>query len=322
MPVDHYENFPVASVLVPRRLRGAIEAIYWFARTADDIADEGDAPAADRLAALEGYRERLDSIEGVMVAGGAGAKGRTRRLDWTGGAGDAEQGGARHAVVSATAADTDEARHWNQLTRVIDAHRLPIAPFRDMIDAFSQDVVKARYATFSEIDSYCRRSANPVGRLLLHLFDAADERNVRDSDDICTALQLLNFCQDVAIDRRKDRLYIPLEELSASGVTIEAIDNAIVDARWQRLFAVQLERAAALLERGKPLALRLPGRFGLELRAIVAGGERIAARLRAIQGDVFRARPILGRLDWLVIGWRTLVPSRPASPAVPRPVLR
>ena len=287
MPVDHYENFPVASVLVPRRLRGAIEAIYWFARSADDIADEGDDPPDVRLAALEKYLEQLNLIE---------------------------QRGA--------AARTADAAHWQHLSGVIAEHGLPINLFRDLIDAFSQDVVKTRYANFSEVESYCRRSADPVGRLLLHLFDAVDERNLRDSDAICTALQLLNFCQDVAIDRLKDRLYIPLEELAASGVTIADIDRGMVDARWQRLFALQLDRAAMLLERGKPLASRLPGRFGLELRAIVAGGERIAARLRATRGDVFRGRPVLGRLDWIAIGWRTLVPSRTAPPATPRPVLR
>ena len=289
MPVDHYENFPVASVLVPRRLRGAIEAIYWFARTADDIADEGDDPPALRLAALGSYLERLDRIE------------------------------QRRALDGIPASD---AIHWQRVADVIDEHRVPMSLFRDLIDAFSQDVVKTRYANFAEVESYCRRSANPVGRMMLHLFDAADERNIRDSDAICTALQLLNFCQDVAIDRSKDRLYFPLDEIAASGVTIAAIDRGIVDARWQTLFALQLERATSLLARGKPLASRLPGRFGLELRAIVAGGERIATRLRATGGDVFRARPVLGRLDWIAIGWRTLVPSRLKSASTPRPVLR
>lgn len=292
MPVDHYENFPVASILVPRRLREPIESIYWFARSADDIADEGDAPPGARLAALEEYLGRLDVIESSLEAGKVELKGLS------------------------------DDSNWSRLAQVIAEHKLPIALFRDLIYAFSQDVVKTRYADFAELESYCRRSANPVGRLLLHLFGASTEQNVRDSDAICTALQLLNFCQDIAIDRRKDRLYIPLDELAASGVTIESIDNAIVDLRWQRLFDVQLERAASLLERGKPLALRLPGRFGLELRAIVAGGERIAARLRATQGDVYRGRPVLGRLDWIAVGWRTLVPSRPISPGTPRPALR
>ena len=280
---DHYENFPVASVLVPKAYRGAIESIYWFARSADDIADEGDDPPAVRLAALDRYRSMLDAI------------GHGRPVDGI---------------------------DWSRLADTIGAHRLPIQPFHDLLDAFAQDVVKTRFADFGEIESYCRRSANPVGRLLLCLFDADDDRNARDSDAICTALQLINFCQDVAIDRRKDRLYIPLDELAASGVTIDDIDRGTVDARWQRLFAQQLDRALALLERGKPLAGRLSGRFGLELRAIVAGGERIGARLRATRGDVFRHRPTLSRTDWLAIGWRALVAGRSAPPAAARALQR
>ena len=271
MPVDHYENFPVASVLVPKAFRGPIEAIYWFARSADDIADEGDDPPSARLAVLDAYRGQLDAIERGAVVDGA---------------------------------------EWTRLAGTIRAHGLPLQPFRDLLDAFAQDVVKTRYASFAEVESYCRRSANPVGRLLLRLFRADDERNLRESDAICTALQLINFCQDVAIDLRKDRVYIPLDELEEAGVTIDAIGRGVVDACWQRLFVQQLDRALALLERGKPLGSRLSGRFALELRAIVAGGERIGARLRATDGDVFRQRPTLKRSDWLTIGWRALVPSR------------
>ena len=278
MPVDHYENFPVASVLAPRRLRGAIEAIYWFARSADDLADEGNDPPAVRLAALDGYRTQLLAIE----CGEAGAD-----------------------------------PHWRRLASAIAVHRLPLQPFRDLLDAFAQDVVQARYADFPELDEYCRRSANPVGRLMLHLFEAADDRNLRDSDAICTSLQLLNFCQDVQIDRDKGRIYIPADEMAAAGVDAAQIGQGIVDERWRHLFIQQLDRALALMDRGRPLALRLPGCIGLELKAIVAGGDRIGARLRATGGDVFRQRPMLSRSDWLIIGWRTLWPARSAT----RPVL-
>ena len=277
MPVDHYENFPVASVLVPKRLRGAIEAIYWFARSADDIADEGDRPPAWRLAVLDDYRAHLDAI-------GRGV------------------------------AQTDV--QWARIARVIVAHRLPLQLFHDLLDAFAQDVVKQRYADYAELAEYCRRSANPVGRLMLHLFDAATEENFADSDAICTSLQLLNFCQDVRIDHDNARIYIPADEMAAAGVTAQQIGQQAVDARWQRLFSLQLDRALGLLARGKPLVSRIRGRFGLELRAIVAGGERIGTRLRATGGDVFRQRPTLTRLDWIIVGWRALLPGRVKARAI------
>ena len=280
MPVDHYENFPVASVLVPRRYRGPIAAIYWFARSADDIADEGDDPPAARLAALNAYRRQLDDIE---------------------------RGIERGVETSAP--------QWSRLATTVVDHRLPLPPFRDLLDAFSQDVVKSRYTDFAELDHYCRRSANPVGRLMLHLFGATSDQNIRDSDDICTALQLLNFCQDVRIDFDNNRIYIPQDEMASVGVDEQQIARGIVDARWQRLFTMQLDRALALLDRGKPLALRVPGRFGLELRAIVAGGERIGERLRATGGDVFRHRPTLSKVDWFIVAWHTLFPATCASRA-------
>src|SRR5262245_25803800 len=161
MSVGHYENFPVASWLLPGALRPAVAAIYWFARTADDFADEGDAPAADRLVRLDAYRADLDRI----AAGTA-------------------------PVLPVLA----------RLAPVIAAHGLPLRPFRDLLDAFSQDVVKTRYASFDEVLDYCRRSANPVGLLMLHLFGAASAENACRSDAICTGLQLANFWQDVAVD--------------------------------------------------------------------------------------------------------------------------
>ena len=284
MPVDHYENFPVASVLVPRRYRGPIAAIYWFARSADDIADEGDDPPAARLTALNAYRRQLDDIERGV-----------------------ERGIERGVETSAP--------QWSRLATTVVDHRLPLPPFRDLLDAFSQDVVKSRYTDFAELDHYCRRSANPVGRLMLHLFGATSDQNIRDSDDICTALQLLNFCQDVRIDFDNNRIYIPQDEMATVGVDEQQIARGIVDARWQRLFTMQLDRALALLDRGKPLALRVPGRFGLELRAIVAGGERIGERLRATGGDVFRRRPTLSKVDWFIVAWHTLFPATCASRA-------
>jgi squalene synthase HpnC len=283
MPAAHYENFPVASALLPGRLRPAVRDIYWFARSADDLADEGRHPASWRLAALDDYRRRLDAVE----AGNPGA----------------DPG-------------------WRRLAATIVQHELPLGLFRDLLDAFTQDVVQSRYADFADVEKYCRRSANPVGRLLLHLFGRADAPNLRDSDAICTGLQLLNFCQDVALDSQKDRIYIPLDEMSAHGVTEAQIAYGIVDAPWRHLFMLQLDRALASLHAGAGLPARLPGRIGLELRAIVAAGERIGSRLCATGGDVFRRRPVLSRFDWLVVLLRALqlLPgSRRSHSAYPAP---
>src|SRR5258706_5592900 len=180
MSVGHYENFPVASVLLPAALRHPVSVIYRFARTADDFADEGVLAPAERLAYLEGYRAEL------------------RRLE------------AGHPPASSL---------FRELGEVATAYRLPFAPFYDLLDAFSQDVTKLRYADFAEVADYCRRSADPVGRLMLHLFGAAEPENLSRSDAICSALQLINFWQDVEIDFRKNRVYLPQDEMVRFGVS-------------------------------------------------------------------------------------------------------
>jgi phytoene synthase len=268
MSVGHYENFPVASWLLPRRLRPAVAAIYWFARTADDFADEGDAPAAERLARLDAYRDDLRRIAGGTPPG---------------------------SPVLA------------RLAPVIAAHALPLQPFHDLLDAFSQDVVKQRYASFGEVLDYCRRSANPVGLLMLHLFGAAAAENVRRSDEICTGLQLANFWQDVAIDWAKGRLYLPQDELARFGVSETQIAAGRVDDAWRRLLAFEVGRTRALLQSGAPLARSLPGRIGWELRLIVQGGLRILERIDRAGGDVFRHRPVLRAPDWSLMFWRAAV---------------
>ena len=265
----HYENFPVGSLLLPRRLREPVAAIYWFARSADDIADEGALDPATRLALLGDYREHL----------------------------------ARIARGTPAIAGPDRER-WEWLAETIRRHDLPSQLFHDLLDAFAQDVVKKRYATFAELQDYCRRSANPVGRLLLCLFGNSDEAALRESDAICTALQLLNFCQDVAIDWQKDRIYFPADEIRTISVGESHFARGIVDPAWQRLFALQLDRAVSLLRSGAGLPDRLHGRVRLELRAIIAGGERIGERLRATGGDVFNRRPVLRTIDWLLIALR------------------
>ena len=265
---------------MPTRLRRPVELIYAFARSADDIADEGDAEAPQRLGALDAYRAELDRVE-------AGGEPLTPL--------------------------------FKALAPMISAHRLPLAPFRDLLDAFSQDVVKTRYATFAEVLDYCRRSADPVGRLLLHLFERTEPELLGWSDRICTALQLINFLQDVEVDWRKRRIYLAQDELAAAGIDEAQIAAGVADERWRIFMHGQIDRAGDLLLSGAPLARALPGRVGIELRMIVSGGARIVHRLRQVDGDVFRHRPKLGSLDWLAIAGRTVwfTGDRPA-PAMQR----
>lgn len=271
MAVDHYENFPVASVLLPARLRPAVAAIYAFARSADDLADEGDASAAQRLAALAVYEQGLDAIE-------------QQRLS------------SLSAVPQLFIA----------LEQTVHAYQLPLQPLRDLLSAFRQDVVTTRYPTFAALGDYCRRSANPVGIVMLHLYGSADAANLRDSDAICTALQLINFWQDAAIDWQKGRIYLPQEDLQRFGVTKEHLATARVDANWCALMRFEVARARALMLSGAPLATRLPGRIGWELRLVVQGGLRILEAIEANGYDVFRQRPVLRKTDWCRILWRAL----------------
>jgi squalene synthase HpnC len=268
MSVGHYENFPVASVLLPRGLRHPVSVIYRFARTADDFADEGERPAAERLALLEGYREQLRRL----AAGGAPAD-----------------------------------PLFAQLREVIARHGLPIRPFHDLLDAFSQDVVKPRYADFAELLDYCRRSADPVGRLMLHLYGEASAERLAWSDSICSALQLVNFWQDVEIDFAKGRIYLPQDEMARFGVTERQIAARDAGGGWAALIGLQTGRARAMLERGAPLALALPGRIGLEIRTVVQGGLRILQKIESARGDVFRHRPVLRAWDWPLMLGRALV---------------
>ena len=188
-------------------------------------------------------------------------------------------------------------------------HGLPIALFRDLLSAFAQDVDVTRYATFADVLDYCRRSANPVGRLLLAMYRVGDTRALAQSDAICTALQLANFWQDVAIDWRKGtRLYLPLEDLDRFGVTLRQIAGGVCDDGFARLMAFETERTRKLFDEGRPLVRRMPWRLGLELAAVVAGGTRVLERIDAVRGDVFTRRPVLGTRDWLLLALRMLAP--------------
>lgn len=274
MAVDHYENFPVASRLVPARLRPAVIAIYRFARAADDLADEGDVPAPARLAALAAFDDALAAI----------ARG-----------------------------ETPPAPPFPELAAAVQRHRLPLAPMHDLVSAFRQDVTKTRYPRYTDLLDYCRRSANPVGRLLLALYQRESPDNLAASDAVCTGLQLTNFWQDVAGDWQRGRVYLPLEDLAHFGVAEAQFDRRDVDARWRALLAFETARARGLLAAGRPLVRALPARLGLELSAVIAGGTRILDRIDAVGGDVFRHRPMLGPRDWIAVGFRALVPPRIAE---------
>ena len=268
MAQHHYENFPVASVLLPSHLRQPVQLIYSFARQADDFADEGAWPAAVRLANLAGFARQLDLIENGAQAS------------------------------SPLFAD---------LARIIREFQLPMGLFRDLLSAFSQDVIKTRYANFREVMDYCRRSANPIGRLLLHLYGTTDPRSLSWSDNICSSLQLINFWQDVEIDYRNSRIYMPADEMAQYAVAESQIANRDAGGNWRDLMLFQIERSRRMLMDGAPLGSALPGRIGLELRMIVMGGNRILEKLQACGGDVFRARPLLRSFDWWLMFYRSMV---------------
>jgi phytoene synthase len=268
MAVRHYENFPVASLLLPAALREPVEVIYRFARSADDFADEGTDPPDIRLEKLNRYRALLGSIE---------------------------------------RGDAVEEDLFRDLASIVRQHALPVQLFRDLLDAFAQDVVKKRYASFTELLEYCRRSANPVGRLLLHLFKRTTERELRASDAICSALQLVNFWQDVDIDyTRGDRIYLPQDEMARHGVTERHLAEKRCDAAFRSLMKSEVERARGLMLSGAPLGRSLPGRVGLEIRATVQGGLRILDKIDAAGYDVFRRRPVLRPFDWPVLLLRAI----------------
>jgi len=259
MPVDHYENFPVASLLLPKALRNPVEIIYRFARSADDFADEGSDPDDVRLARLADYRRELEAI----------ARG-----------------------------ETPSEPLFRDLARIVREHDLPVRLFEDLLSAFAQDVTKKRYADFDELLDYCRRSANPVGRLLLHLFKRTSQTDLALSDCVCTALQLINFWQDVEVDFAKGRIYLPQDEMALHGVNERHIADRRCDAAWLSLMAFQTDRARAMILRGQPLARSLPGRIGLEIRATIQGGLRLLEKIEQANYDVFRRRPVLRALDW------------------------
>ena len=266
MSIDHYENFPVASVLLPASLRAPVELIYRFARTADDFADEGDLSNEERLALLAGYSAELQKIEAGRIP---------------------------------------QTALFKELAPMIAERRLPVGLFHDLLSAFAQDVTRKRYADLADVLDYCRRSANPVGRLLLVLYGAATPQNNAWSDTICSALQIINFLQDIAIDYANGRIYMPQDELAKYAIGEAQFAARDVNAAWREFMAFEVARARAMLLAGAPLGRVLRGRLGLEMRMIIAGGERILRKIENNGYDVFRRRPVLRSPDWALMFART-----------------
>jgi hydroxysqualene synthase len=270
--VDHYENFPVASWLCPAHLRPAIAAIYWFARTGDDIADEGHASPQERLDALGRFRQDLLSI----------AAGQSHSGQWP--------------------------QVFDPLQPVLDSFSLPVPLLTQLLDAFEQDVrytaASQRYQTDEELHDYCSRSANPVGRLLLHLYGIQDEASLAQSDQICTALQLINFWQDISVDVARDRWYPSvqtMQDLSVQDVDLQPSSDS-KDAT--KMVAAYAASARARMLKGASLACRIPGRAGWELRLVVQGGLRILDKIESLHFATWRTRPKLHWTDGPLLLWR------------------
>ena len=267
MASSHYENFPVASRLLPKDLRKPIAVIYTFARRADDYADEGELTDGERINALNDFSSKLEQIE---------------------------QG---EFVDDST---------FIALADVIQQHNLPLSLFHDLLTAFKMDVSKTRYTNFGEVMEYCRYSANPVGRLLLYLNNAASPQNLGMSDAICSALQLTNFLQDISQDiEENDRIYIPRDEMELFGVTENDIRNKITNQATRKLIEYQIRRTLKLMQAGAPLGKVLKGRMGLELRLTIMGGSRILYKLNQQFDNVF-SRPRLSKWDITWVIWKAI----------------
>jgi squalene synthase HpnC len=277
--IEHYENFPVASWLCPPQLRPAVVAIYHFARTADDLADEGDASPVQRNVDLQAYRQDLQRV----------VDGQAPSPRWA-------------ATV------------FDPLARCLNQYRLPPALLNDLLDAFEQDLFKGDYTDRPELLDYCRRSANPVGRLLLHLYGVQDELALRRSDAICSSLQLINFWQDFSRDGPRGRVYAPHSDLTRHGLGAPELLACRDSPVARALIADLCAWAEQLMQEGAPLVHQLPGRAGWELRLVVQGGLRIVEKIRAMQFASLLQRPALTALDAPLLLWRALRMRQPNKP--------
>lgn len=262
----HYENFPVVSFLLPAKIKKDVAIIYWFARTADDYADEGGFEASERLKKLSTFEERLK---------------------WS----------LKHKPVN----NLEAALKNTIITKKLSYHN-----FYDLLKAFKQDVTKNRYSTFSEILDYCSCSANPVGRILLELFNIRDEQAFYFSDKICTALQLTNFIQDTVIDFDKGRIYYPKDEMKKFGVSEKMFEMNENNLNLKQLVEFSVKRIKNLYNEGKGLLEFLSGRFKYEISWTIKSGEEILNKIRGADFDVFTRRPVLTRTDHIKILFKSL----------------
>lgn len=271
MAREHYENFPVASLLLPAGMRPAVAAVYAFARRADDFADEPGIPSPERLRLLDEWSERLHDMDS-----------------------------------SAAAADGDDLV-FVALADAVRRHDLPLSPFEDLLSAFRQDVSQKRYDTWTDVLDYCRRSANPVGRLVLRIAGYRHEALDRASDCVCTALQLTNFWQDLARDWSAGRLYVPLDDCRRAGARDVELDAGHLSAAWRHVLGTMAARTRALFDEGRPVCDGVRGRLRAELRLTWLGGTRVLEKLERCDFDVFRHRPSLSAADAPLLAWRALV---------------
>ena len=270
MSVEHYENFPVASVLCPAHLRPAVRAIYAFARTADDIADEGEALPEQRLQVLRAYRREL-----LAAFGGAPTPPDAR---WPG--------------------------VFARLREAQLVHDLPLEPFLRLLDAFERDTQPQGYRDRQQLLEYCVLSANPVGHLLLHLYGQTGAAQHKQANAICSALQLINFWQDLGTDLARGRVYLPQEDADRHGVSLLAPASLRDSPATRALVADLCQWARALMAEGAPLALRLPGRIGWELRLVVQGGTRILDKIERLDHATIARRPVVGPADLPGLLWK------------------
>jgi hydroxysqualene synthase len=286
---QHYENFPVASLVVPQAQRPHIAAVYAFARAADDFADEGERSIDERHRLLDLWLCRLRE---------AAAAGQSTRAPEPG---EPEH---THAIFLALGA-------------TMRAKSLPVQLFEDLLSAFRQDVTTTRYASWADVLDYCRRSANPVGRLVLRIAGHDDAQFDRWSDSICSALQLTNFWQDVKRDFDRGRIYLPYEELHAHGASVDALSSSRIDRPWTHALAAAASRTRTLFDAGLPLCDAVRGRLRYELRATWLGGTRVLARLESSNFDVIRARPTFGAADGPWLAWQMITWSLAGRPVRP-----
>jgi hydroxysqualene synthase len=266
---SHYENFPVASLFLPQEKRPYIQAIYAFSRTADDFADELSLSPEERLVRLQHWDDSLSRCF---------------------------EGDAEHPVFIA-------------LRETVKRQNIPIEPLRDLLTAFKRDVSQTRYETFEDLLSYCKCSANPVGRIVLMIFNHRDEKLFNLSDAICTALQLTNFWQDIAVDLKKNRLYLPLEDMRRFGYSEEKWKNGVVDDTFRQLMGFETERTRDMFYSGAELPAMVGKDLQIELRLVWMGGMTILKLLKRSGYEIVHRRPSLTLLNKVMIFSRALLIS-------------